>query len=161
MTKRTTRGTGARLADTAGAPAAKADLKGRTQARAADLVDKAGALTVHLREGVTRVGHQAQGRAVKGGHTAQEQMAKARHRFQERALRTGHAVQERAGHTGHLASEKAAVAGHAVEGRVPQPARLVVRAVVRHPRPVLIAGTAVAAAVAAGVLRRGAAPETR
>ena len=130
----------------------------RTAHGMGDLKGKAGVLTVHLREGATRAGHQAQDRAVRGGHTAQERMAKARHALQERAFGAGHAVQEHVGRAGHLASERATVVERAAEGRLPQPARTVVRAAVRHPRPVLIAGAAVAVGgvVAIGVLRRGA-----
>ncbi|MFF0969613.1 DUF3618 domain-containing protein [Streptomyces sp. NPDC003703] len=53
-----------RLGDTVEELAAKADVKGRTKARAADLRDRAGAMTVQLRSGAAHVGHRAQDRAA-------------------------------------------------------------------------------------------------
>ncbi|GAB2837786.1 DUF3618 domain-containing protein [Streptomyces deserti] len=59
-----------------------------------------------------------------------------------------------AAQAGHTVQDKATRAGHAVEHSVPGPVRTVVQAGLRHPRPVLVAGAAAGAVVAAGVLRR-------
>lgn len=93
-----------RLGGTLGELAGRADVAGRARVRAADLRDKAGAMTVQLRSS-----------AAQAGHTVRE-----------RASRAGRGV--------------------------PGP----VRTGLRQPRPVLIAGAVVVAAVAAGVVwRRG------
>ncbi|MGW2422460.1 DUF3618 domain-containing protein [Streptomyces sp. NPDC001709] len=52
------------LGDTVAHLIGKADMKGRAQARAADLKDKTGAMTVQLRESAAHAGHTAQGRAA-------------------------------------------------------------------------------------------------
>ncbi|WP_334313616.1 DUF3618 domain-containing protein [Streptomyces sp. HD] len=70
------------------------------------------------------------------------------------AAQAGHAVQDRATRTGHTVHDSATRAGQAVEHSVPGPVRTVVQAGLRHPRPVLVAGAAVGAAVATGMLRR-------
>ncbi|MDX6361009.1 DUF3618 domain-containing protein [Streptomyces sp. NPDC058274] len=65
-------------------------------------------------------------------------------------------VKSTAALAGHTVQDKASQAGHAVQDTVPGPVRTaatnVVRAGLRHPRPVLIAGAG--AVVAAGLLRR-------
>jgi ElaB/YqjD/DUF883 family membrane-anchored ribosome-binding protein len=58
-----------------------------------------------------------------------------------------------AAQAGHTVQERASRAGHAAE-HVPEPVRDLVRAGRRHPAPVLLAGAAAGAVVAAGVLRR-------
>ncbi|MEV0181485.1 DUF3618 domain-containing protein [Streptomyces sp. NPDC050625] len=50
--------------DTAEGLTDKGDLKGRARARAADLRDKAGAMTVQLRSGAAQAGHTVQDRAA-------------------------------------------------------------------------------------------------
>ncbi|WP_328415140.1 DUF3618 domain-containing protein [Streptomyces violaceus] len=47
--------------------AGKADVKGRARARAADLRDKAGAMTVQLRSSAVQAGHTVQDRATHTG----------------------------------------------------------------------------------------------
>ncbi|MEU1055237.1 DUF3618 domain-containing protein [Streptomyces sp. NPDC005876] len=91
--------TRSRLGDTVEELAAKTDVKGRAKARAADLRDRAGAMTVQLRS-------------------------------------------------------TAAQAGHTVQEKAPAPVRDAVRAGRGNPRPVLVAGAAAGAVVAAGVLWR-------
>ncbi|HZF90686.1 DUF3618 domain-containing protein [Streptomyces sp.] len=59
-----------------------------------------------------------------------------------------------AAQAGHAVQGGATRAQHAVEHRAPQPVRRVAQAALRLPRPVLFAGAAGAAVVAAGVLRR-------
>lgn len=110
--------TRSQLGDTVEELAGKMDVKGRARARAADLRDKAGAMTVQLRS-----------TAAQAGHTVHERATQAGHRVHDRAAGTGHELERRAGRS------------------VPVPARSVVRAAVRHPRPVLIVGAAVAAVV--------------
>ncbi|MGP2442301.1 DUF3618 domain-containing protein [Streptomyces sp. JW3] len=56
-----------RLAGTVGELAERTDVKGRAQARAADLRDKAGALTVQLRSSAAQAGHAVQDRAGRTG----------------------------------------------------------------------------------------------
>ncbi|MFI5795566.1 DUF3618 domain-containing protein [Streptomyces sp. NPDC051677] len=111
--------------------AAKADVRGRTRARAADLMDRAGAMTVQLRSTASQAGY----------HVSQ-----AGHHVQERAIRAGDTV--------HTVQDRAAHAGHAVEHRVPAPVRAPVRFAMRHPRPIVIVGAAGVALVAAGWLGR-------
>ncbi|MEW2294870.1 DUF3618 domain-containing protein [Streptomyces sp. NPDC006743] len=53
-----------RLGDTVEELAAKADVKGRTRARAADLRDRAGAMSVQMRSGAAQAGHRAEERAA-------------------------------------------------------------------------------------------------
>ncbi|MFB7596984.1 DUF3618 domain-containing protein [Streptomyces sp. NPDC056160] len=57
--------TRSRLGDTVEELAAKADVKGRTRARAADLRDRAGAMGVQLRSGAAQAGHRAEERAAR------------------------------------------------------------------------------------------------
>jgi hypothetical protein len=115
--------TRSQLGDTVEELAAKADVKARARARAADLKDKAGAMTVQVKS---------------------------------TAALAGHTVQDKASQAGHAVQDKASQAGHVVQDTVPGPVRTaatnVVRAGLRHPRPVLIAGAG--AVVAAGLLRR-------
>ncbi|MGP4092319.1 DUF3618 domain-containing protein, partial [Streptomyces sp. KR55] len=59
-----------------------------------------------------------------------------------------------AAQAGSTVQGRATRAGHAVERRAPQPVRTVVQAGLRHPRPLLVAGAAVAVVVAAVLLRR-------
>ncbi|MEU0739747.1 DUF3618 domain-containing protein [Streptomyces sp. NPDC006134] len=59
-----------------------------------------------------------------------------------------------AAQAGHAVQERASRASHTVEHKAPGPVRDVVRAGRRHPGPVLLAGAAAGAVVAAGVLRR-------
>ncbi|MDN0194997.1 DUF3618 domain-containing protein [Streptomyces sp. S.PNR 29] len=60
-----------------------------------------------------------------------------------------------AAQAGHTVQDRAKGAGHAVEHGVTGSVRTAVQAGVRHPRPVLVAGAAAGAVVAAmGVLRR-------
>ncbi|WP_077801329.1 DUF3618 domain-containing protein [Streptomyces sp. JHA26] len=139
--------TRSQLGETVEELAGKADVKGRAKARAADLRDKAGAMTVQLRSSAAQAGHTVQEKAGRAGHTVQEKAGRAGHTVQEKAGRAGHAVQEKAGHTGHTAQ-------HRARQPVPERVRGVVRAGKRHPRPVLLAGAAAGAVVAAGVLVR-------
>ncbi|MEU6099756.1 DUF3618 domain-containing protein [Streptomyces flaveolus] len=117
--------TRSQLGDTVEELAGKADVKGRARARAADLRDKAGAMTVQLRSSAAQAGHSVQDRASRAGHT----------------------VHDKADRAGHTAQQQA-------RQRVPERVRGVVQAGMRHPRPVLVAGAAAGAVVAAGVLRR-------
>ncbi|MEV0635620.1 DUF3618 domain-containing protein [Streptomyces sp. NPDC050619] len=131
------------LGDTVEELAGKADVKGRARARAADLRDKAGAMTIQLRSN-----------AAQAGHTVHERAAHAGHAVQDRAAHAGHAVHDRAAHAGHTAQDKTTHAGHALEDRaehnLPWPARPVVKAAVRHPRPALVIGAVVAVVVVVG-----------
>ncbi|MEU4148083.1 DUF3618 domain-containing protein [Streptomyces parvulus] len=54
--------TRSQLGDTVEELAGKADVKGRAKARAADLRDKAGAMTVQLRSSAAHAGHSAEER---------------------------------------------------------------------------------------------------
>ncbi|CUW27673.1 MULTISPECIES: DUF3618 domain-containing protein [Streptomyces] len=145
----------------------RAEMKGRARTRAADLKDKAGAMTVQLRVGAAQAGHGMQDRAAKAGHlvqdraaraghAAQEQMAKAGHRAQEGMAKAGHLVQERAGHGKHTLRHGAEHAGRTARHdlRAPRPVRAVMGAAARHPRPSLILGAAGAAVVGAAVIWR-------
>ncbi|MEU9592507.1 DUF3618 domain-containing protein [Streptomyces sp. NPDC048219] len=127
--------TRSQLGDTVEELAGKADVKGRAKARAADLRDKAGAMTVQLRSSAAQAGHSVQDRASRATHTAQD---KARH--------AGHTAQDKAGRAGHSAQDRA-------RQGVPERMRGVVQAGKRHPRPLLVAGAAAGAVIAAGVLR--------
>ncbi|MGI5395556.1 DUF3618 domain-containing protein [Streptomyces sp. CA-251251] len=142
------------LGDTVEELAGRADVKGRAKARAADLRDKAGAVTVSLRGSAAQAGHTVQHKAGRAGHRAQHKASRAGHAAQEKAGQAGHAVQEKAGQAGQLVQGKASQAGHAAQERVPERARIAVRAGLGHPRAVLVAGAAVGAVVVAGVLRR-------
>ncbi|MHC3468530.1 DUF3618 domain-containing protein [Streptomyces sp. 7R007] len=128
------------LGDTVEELAGKMDVKGRARARAADLRDKAGAMTVQLRSTAAQAGHTVQERAAHAGHTVQERAAKAGHTVQERATKAGHTAQSRALGTGHALERRA-------EHGMPWPARPVVQAAVRHPRPALVIGATLAAVV--------------
>ncbi|MEU9171461.1 DUF3618 domain-containing protein [Streptomyces sp. NPDC048420] len=128
------------LGDTVEELAGKMDVKGRARARAADLRDKAGAMTVQLRSTAAQAGHTVHDRATQAGHKVHDTAARTGHRVQDRTLRAGHATQGGAAETGHALERKA-------ERNVPMPARPLVMAAVRHPRPVLIVGAAVAAVV--------------
>ncbi|MET7734395.1 DUF3618 domain-containing protein [Streptomyces sp. NPDC005402] len=123
------------LGDTVEELAGKMDVKGRARARAADLRDKAGAMTVQLRSSAAQAGHTVHDKATQAGHTVQDKATQAGHKVQDRATQAGHQVQDRA------ALERRA------EHSVPQPARPLVLAAIRHPRPVLIAGAALAAII--------------
>jgi hypothetical protein len=110
--------TRSRLGDTVEELAGKMDVKGRARARAADLRDKAGAMTVQLRS-----------TAAQAGHTVHDKATQAGHKVHDRATGTSHELERRTEHS------------------VPVPARSLVMAAVRRPRPVLIAGAAVAVVV--------------
>ncbi|MGW2383583.1 DUF3618 domain-containing protein [Streptomyces sp. NPDC001658] len=135
------------LGDTVEELAGKMDVKGRARARAADLRDKAGAMTVQLRSSAAHAGHLMQERASHAGHAVQDKASHAGHLVQDKATHAGHLVQDRAARSGHTAQDKAARAGHTLEHRaehaVPWPARPVVQAAIRHPRPALAIGAAV------------------
>ncbi|MFF1307754.1 DUF3618 domain-containing protein [Streptomyces sp. NPDC058307] len=127
------------LGDTVEELAGKMDVKGRARARAADLRDKAGAMTVQLRSS-----------AAQAGHTVHDKATHAGHKVQDRAAKTGHRVQDRTQRAGRITQGKAAETSAELERRaehVPGPARPLVLAVVRNPRPVLIVGAALAAIV--------------
>ncbi|MER6628768.1 DUF3618 domain-containing protein [Streptomyces sp. NPDC000987] len=134
------------LGDTVAELAGRIDVKGRAQARAADLRDKAGAVTVQLRSTAAQAGHKVHDTATAAGHRVHDRALQAGHTAQERALRAGHTAQERALRAGHTAQERTAETGHALERKaergVPWPARPVVTAAVRHPRPALAIGAA-------------------
>ncbi|GGV16480.1 alanine-rich protein [Streptomyces filipinensis] len=132
----------------------KTDVAERARVRAADLKDKAGAMTVQLRVSAAQAGHDMQGRAVKAGHVVQGRAAKAGHAVQGRAAQAGHAVQGRAAQAGHVVQGRAGRVGHAVEEAVPQPLRGAVRRGMRHPGPVLAVGVLGAAAVTAAIAWR-------
>lgn len=135
------------LGDTVEELAGKMDVKGRARARAADLRDKAGAMTVQLRSSAAQAGHLMQERASHAGHAVQDKASHAGHAVQERASHAGHVVQDKASRTGHTAQDKVTRTGHTLERRaehgVPWPARPVVQAAIRHPRPALAIGAAV------------------
>jgi hypothetical protein len=132
--------TRSQLGDTVEELAGKMDVKGRARARAADLRDKAGAMTVQLRSTAAQAGHTAHDKAAQARHTVQDKATQAGHKIQDRATRTGHQTQDRATKTGHELR-------HRAEHGVPQPARPLVRAAIRHPRPALVIGAALAAVV--------------
>ncbi|MEU2064429.1 DUF3618 domain-containing protein [Streptomyces sp. NPDC013455] len=144
------------LGDTVAQLVERADVKGRARARAGDLRDKAGAMTVQLRVSAAQAGHGMQDRAVKAGHLVQERAAQVGHSAQGRMTKAGHLVQERAGQGGHALHDRAARAGRTARDdlRVPRPVRSVMGAARRHPRPVLIMGAAGGCAVAAAVIWR-------
>jgi len=128
------------LGDTVEELAGKMDVKGRALARAADLRDKAGAMTVQLRSSAAQAGHTVHDKATQAGHLVQD-----------RAARTGHQVQDRTQRAGRITQGTATRTSAALERRaehsVPRPARPLVMAAVRHPRPALIVGAALAAVV--------------
>ncbi|PZT69791.1 DUF3618 domain-containing protein [Streptomyces sp. SW4] len=134
------------LGDTVEELAGKADVKGRAKARAADLKDKAGALTVQLRSSAAHAGHSVQDRAGRAGHVVQEKA----HVVQEKA----HVLQEKAGRSGQGGRHKAGRTGHAVEHDAPGPVHSAARPGRGRPGPVLVAGAAAGAVVAAGVIWR-------
>ncbi|MFI2409404.1 DUF3618 domain-containing protein [Streptomyces sp. NPDC018947] len=70
------------------------------------------------------------------------------------ARHAGHTVQDRAHRAGRTAPGDADPAGRTARQRMPDRVRGAVAAGKRHPRPVLVAGAAAGAVVAAGVLRR-------
>ncbi|MET7701811.1 MULTISPECIES: DUF3618 domain-containing protein [unclassified Streptomyces] len=142
--------------DSTGAEAAKA-----AEAKTDPTAQKAGAGAKGPQE-LRRDIEQTRGQL---GDTVEELVAKtdvkarARARAAELKGRAGTMtvqVRETATHAGHTVQDKAAHAGHVVQDTVPPPVRTaattVVRAGLRHPRPVLIAGAG--AVVAAGLLRR-------
>ncbi|NEB01435.1 DUF3618 domain-containing protein [Streptomyces sp. SID13726] len=128
------------LGDTVEELAGKMDVKGRARARAADLRDKAGAMTVQLRSTAAQAGHTVHDRATQAGHKVHDTATRTGHRVHDRTLRAGHLTQDKAAETGHALERRA-------ERSVPLPARPLVMAAVRHRRPVLIVGAAVAAVV--------------
>jgi hypothetical protein len=157
--------TRSQLGDTVAQLVGRADVKGRARARAADLMDKAGAMTVQLRSGAAQAGHGVQDRAAKAGHlmqdratraghTAQERMTKAGHLVQERTGQGGHALQDRALQAGHALQDRAAHAGHAVQHDPGMPVRKAMGAARRNPRPALIVGALGAALVGVAVIWR-------
>jgi predicted component of type VI protein secretion system len=117
------------LGDTVEELAGKMDVKGRARARAADLRDKAGAMTVQLRSS-----------AAQAGHTVHDKATHAGHKVQDRTQRAGRITQGKASQTGAELERR-------TEHGVPGPARPLVMAAMRHPRPVLIVGAALAAIV--------------
>jgi hypothetical protein len=133
--------------------AGKTDVKGRARARAADLRDKAGAMTVQLRSSAAQAGHAVQGRASKAGHTVQGKAAKAGHAVQGRVTGAGHAVRGRATEVGRTAQGRAAHAKQELS-HPPGPVGNAVGFATRHPRPVLLAGAVVGAAVVGVLLVR-------
>ncbi|MFJ9149215.1 DUF3618 domain-containing protein [Streptomyces sp. NPDC102270] len=117
------------LGDTVEELAGKMDVKGRARARAADLRDKAGAMTVQLRSSAAQAGHTVHDKATQAGHKVQDRTQRAGRTTQGKASQTSAALERRAQHD------------------VPGPARPLVMAVLRHPRPALIVGAALAAIV--------------
>lgn len=159
--------TQSRLGGTVGRLTGRADVTGRVRTRAADLRDKAGAMTVQLRFGAAHAGHGAQERAARAGHLVQDRAARAGHlvqgraagaggRMQERMTRAGHLVQERAGHGRHVLRDRAVHAGHTAQHdlRLPRPARKAVRTALHHPRPAMLTAAAGAALVGVAVVWR-------
>ncbi|WP_405874133.1 DUF3618 domain-containing protein [Streptomyces sp. NBC_00005] len=157
--------TRSQLGETVQELAGRMDVKGRVQTRAADIRDKAGAMTVQLRstaaqaghtvhERATLAGHKVHDGATKAGHKVHDGATKAGHKVHDRAARTGHQAQDRALRAGHSSQDKATESGHEPEHRVehgvPWPARPVVGAAVRHPRPTLVIGAALAVVVVVG-----------
>ncbi|MFF1294655.1 MULTISPECIES: DUF3618 domain-containing protein [unclassified Streptomyces] len=132
--------TRSQLGDTVEELAGKMDVKGRARARAADLRDKAGAMTVQLRSTAAQAGHTVHDKATQAGHKVHDTATHAGHRVHDRTLRAGHAAEGKASGTGHTLQRR-------VEHGVPWPARPVVQAAVRHPRPVLVIGAVLAAVV--------------
>ncbi|MEU6258167.1 DUF3618 domain-containing protein [Streptomyces sp. NPDC047043] len=143
--------TRSQLGDTVEELAGMVDVKGRARARAADLRDKAGAMTVQLRSTAAQARHTVQDRATKAGHTVHDRALQAGHTVQDRATKAGHTAHDRALQAGHTAQDKATETGHTLEYRaehgMPWPARPVVKAAVRHPRPALVIGAAFAVVV--------------
>ncbi|AVV43315.1 DUF3618 domain-containing protein [Streptomyces sp. ID05-04B] len=135
--------TGRQLGSAAGELVARADVRGRAGTRAADLLDRAGAVSVQLRS------------------TASE----ARRHVRERAGRPGHARDGRASRASALAaaaqlpSRRTAYAGHTARAahiaRPPRAAHADVRFGPRRPRRVMLAGAAAVTLVAAGAIGRG------
>ena len=130
------------------------DVKGRARARAADLRDKAGAMTVQLRSSAAQAGSHrpVHDRATHAGHKVQDKAVKSGHKVQDKAVESGHKVQDRTLQA--VTSPRARLrrrvprwSGGGRERSVPQPARPLVLAAVRHPRPALIVGAALAAVV--------------
>ncbi|MFJ4199308.1 DUF3618 domain-containing protein [Streptomyces sviceus] len=117
------------LGDTVEELAGKMDVKGRARARAADLRDKAGAMTVQLRSSAAQAGHTVHDKATHAGHKVQNRTQRAGEITQGKAAQTSTALERRAQHS------------------VPQPVRPLVMAAIRHPRPVLVVGAALAAVV--------------
>ncbi|GGS99814.1 DUF3618 domain-containing protein [Streptomyces cinerochromogenes] len=145
-----------RLGDTVAHMRGRAEVRDRARVRAADLLDKAGAMTGQLRAGAAQAGHGVQDRAARAGHLVQEQAARAGHTAQERMAKAGHLVQERAGHGTHTVRDRALRAGRTARHdlRAPRPVRSVMGTAARHPRPALLLGAAGAAVVGAAVIWR-------
>jgi len=61
------------------------DVKGRAQTRAADLMDKAGAMTVQLRSSAAQAGHTVHGRVTSAGHRVQDGATTAGHQLHDGA----------------------------------------------------------------------------
>ncbi|MES5822768.1 DUF3618 domain-containing protein [Streptomyces sp. RG80] len=143
--------TRSQLGDTVEELAGKMDVKGRARARAADLRGKAGAMTVQLRSTAAQAGHTVHDKATQAGHTVHDKAAQAGHKVHDTATHAGHRVHDRTLRTGHAAQDKASGTGHSlrrgVEHGLPWPARPVVQAAVRHPRPALVIGAALATVV--------------
>ncbi|MEX1653853.1 DUF3618 domain-containing protein [Streptomyces pseudovenezuelae] len=139
------------LGDTVEELAGKMDVKGRARARAADLRDKAGAMTVQLRSSAAQAGHTVHDKATQAGHTVQDKATQAGHKVQDRAAKTGHRVQDRTQRAGEITQSKASRTSAELERRaqhgVPRPVRPLVMAAIRHPRPTLIVGAALATVV--------------
>lgn len=143
--------TRSQLGDTVEELAGMVDVKGRARARAADLKDKAGAMTVQLRSTAAQARHTARDRATQAGHKVHDRATQAGHTVHDRALEAGHSAHDRALQAGHTAQDRATETGQALEHRadhgMPWPAGPVVKAAVRHPRPTLLIGAALAAVV--------------
>ncbi|MEU2227751.1 DUF3618 domain-containing protein [Streptomyces sp. NPDC018347] len=144
------------LGDTVAQLVGRADVKGRALARAADLRDKAGAMTVQLRVGAAQAGHGVQGRAARAGRLMQDHAVRAGHGAQGGMAKAGHLVQERAGQGGHALQDRTLRAGRTARSdtRVPRPVRSALGAASRHPRPALLLCAAGAAVLGAAVIWR-------
>lgn len=136
--------------------AAKADVRGRTRARAADLRDRAGAMSVQLRSSAAEAGRHVQERANRAGHATQERASRAGHTVQESAVRAGHTAQERTVQARHELRGKASDVGRTAESRAPAALRAPVGFARRHPWPLVVAGAAAVTLVVAGMRARAA-----
>ncbi|KUM89573.1 DUF3618 domain-containing protein [Streptomyces pseudovenezuelae] len=119
--------------------------------------DKATQAGHTVQDKATQAGHKVQDRAAKTGHRVQDrtqragEITQAGHKVQDRAAKTGHRVQDRTQRAGEITQSKASRTSAELERRaqhgVPRLVRPLVMAAIRHPRPTLIVGAALATVV--------------
>ncbi|MFF6801409.1 circumsporozoite protein [Streptomyces sp. NPDC012616] len=160
MTDRTAAGlrrqierTGRQLGSAAGELMARADVRGRVGARAADLLDRAGAVSVQLRSTASQARRHLRGRAGRPGRardgrasraSALAAVAQMPSRRAAHTARTAHPTLRRTARTAHIT--RAAHPLRAAHADLPF--------ALRRPRPAVLAGAAAVTLVAAGAIGR-------